>query len=319
MNRSGVVRRVLWWLAIVALIGVAVPVFARATGIETGVLALLVAFMPWVTVACLVPLVLALIARSWVLAGAAVALFALCAYWQAPLFIGGGGGGESNITVASVNMKFGQADADEIVAMVRDNEVDLLSLQELTPEAVVALNAAGLDGELGYSEVLAEPGITGTGLWSRYPLTNVEELQGFVSGQIVATVEAPEGSFTMLAVHPRAPGSRNHIGWEAEMNLLRDELGAIDGPVIVAGDFNTTRDHRVFREIEALGYSNAADRIDAGFHPTFRQGTEMVPLVVIDHVLTRDIPLRPATYSTLVITGADHRAVIVGYTQSGGF
>lgn len=308
----------MWWLALLALIPIAVIAAARLTGVETGPLALLVAFMPWLTVACLVPLVLALLARGWVLAGIAGALFALCAYWMAPLYIGGGGGGEPAVTVATVNMTVGGADADAVVGMVREHSVDVLAIVELTPAGAAALAKAGLDAELPFSEVLAEPGVPGTGLWSRLPLANATDVPGFFSHAISATIQAPEGDVTVLAVHPQAPGKYNHDNWAADLDLLRDVLADLDGPVIVAGDFNTTRDQAGFRDIEALGYVDAADRIDAGFRPTFPENRELFPLVAIDHVMTRDVALRPATFDLVTIPHADHRALVVGYTPSGG-
>lgn len=294
------------------LLGLLIPVMARLLGWETGPLALVVSFMPWVTLAAVLPVVLLVLARSWVLAVAAVGVLALCVAWQLPLFTGGGGG-DTVLTVASVNMKFGEADAVAIVSLVEEHGVDVLSVSEITPQAHAALTDAGLDALMPYSEVAAEPGITGTGLWSRLPIYDPYELDGFLSGQIGATVEGPHGTFTMLAVHPRAPGSRNHDDWAAELETLKEALAGISGPVVVAGDLNTTRDHRVFREIEAQGYDNAADEAGSGFAPTFRQGNEMRPLVVIDHVLERDTGMSATRTQTVVIPGADHRALVATY------
>ena len=318
MKSSGVLRRIAWWVALLAIVALAIPIASRATGLEQGPLALLVAFMPWVTVACLVPLALALLARAWILSGIAAAFLALCVFWISPLYIGGGGGGEPVVTVATVNMTIGGADADAVVAMVREQNVDVLAVAELTPGAASALVDAGLDEELPYSEVLAEPGVPGSGLWSRFELTEAVDVRGFFSHTISATITGPVGDFTVFAVHPQAPGKYNHDNWAADVRLLHDVLAEVDGPVIVAGDFNTTRDQMGFRDIEALGYVDAADRIDAGFQPTFPENRQPCLLVAIDHVMTRDVPLRPATFHTLVIPGADHRALIVGYAASGG-
>lgn len=318
MKRTGGLRTAAWWLVLAVVVGLAIPTLARLLGIENGVLMVAVAITPWVTIACIVPLVAALFLRAWVLAGVAGAMLGLGLFWIAPLYVGGGGGGEPVVTVASVNMKFGEADADAVVALVAEYEVDLLSVQEITPEGAANLAAAGIDDLLPHGEVLAEPGITGTALYSSFPLSDVRELEGYLSGQIAATAATPVGDITVLAVHPRAPGDTNHDDWAEEMAWLKDDLAALSGPVIVAGDLNTSRDHKVFREIEALGYVDAADRIDAGFRPTFPVNRELFPFVAIDHIMTRDVTLRPATFELVTIAGADHRAMIVGYTPSGG-
>lgn len=296
------------------VIPVAVAVITRATGFEAGPFAILVSLMPWVALTSLVPLALALVARGWVLAGIAGALAAVCVAWQVPIFVGGGGG-EPVLVIASVNMQFGEGDAESIVALVEQHDVDVLSVQELTPEGAQRLADAGLDAALPFSEVLAEPGVTGTGLWSRLPLTEPRSLEGFFSREIAATIDGPEGQFTMLAVHPRAPGMPGHGLWEEELALLGDELAQIDGPVIAAGDFNTTRDHAGFRHIESLGYEDAVDQAGTGFAPTFPVGRELFPFVVIDHVLERDTGLTAVSTITVEIPGADHKALVATYAR----
>lgn len=318
MKKTGGLRRVAWWLVVAMVVGLAVPTLARLFGIENGVLMVAVAITPWITFACVVPLIAALLLRAWVVAGAAGAMLALGLFWLAPLYVGGGGGGEPVVTVATVNMTFGKGDAAAIVAMIDEYDVDLLSVQEITPEGAAALSAAGIDRLLPHGEVLAEPGITGTALYSTFPLKRVRELDGYLSGHIAAVASTPIDDITFLAVHPRAPGGANHDGWAQEMTWLKEDLAALTGPVIVAGDFNTSRDHKVFREIEGLGYVDAADRMDAGFRPTFPVNRELFPIVAIDHVMTRDVPLRPATFELVTIPDADHIAMIVGYAASGG-
>jgi len=311
-------RRLAWWGALIGLVAVAVPIATRATGFEPGQLALVVAFMPWITLACLVPLALAIVARGWILAGLAGLCLALCLVWIAPLYVGGGGGGEPAVTVATVNMTVGGADADAVVSMVREHHIDVLVAVELTPSAAQALDDAGLGDELGYGEVFAEPGVPGTGLYSRLPLSDAEDVPGFTAHTIHATITGPVGEFTMFAIHPQAPGKRNHDNWAADLDRLAEVLGAETGPVVVAGDFNTTRDQSGFRAIEGLGYVDAADRIDAGFRPTYPANGRVFALFAIDHVMTRDVPLRPATFDLVNVPTSDHLALVVGFAASGG-
>jgi len=304
--------RIAWWSALVLIVAVAVPVFARATGIEAGPLALLVAFMPWVTLACLLPLLLALLARSWALVGVAGLLAAVCVAWQVPLFTGGGEG-EPSLTVATVNLRFGEADADAVVALVREYEVDVLAVSELTPEAQSALREAGLMAELPHNVSRPEEGFSGTGLWARYAITGESTLPGFLSQNLSATVDLPGGPVTVFSVHPRAPRGVDHHVWEAELEALRTALARASGPVIVAGDFNTARDHEGFRAIEALGYADADDQAGTGFAATFPVGRGLFPPIVIDHVLERATGLVALRTQTVVIAKADHKALIVEY------
>ncbi|WP_062294076.1 endonuclease/exonuclease/phosphatase family protein [Demequina phytophila] len=312
-TRRATWRGVAWvggWLALAAL---AVPVVVRLTGFERGPLAYVVPLVPWVVVVAAVPLVLAVIARAWVLAGAAVAVAVLCAAWTAPLYTSAGASGDVTLTVATANLLTGRGDAEAVVAMVREHDVDVLSLQELTPEAADALVAAGLEEVLPHAAALPDAIWSGTGLWSRYPLTRWEGLDGYTFRQVRAEVELPTGPTTVLAIHPAAPQLLVHRAWAEETRRLTDVLDGVDGPVIAAGDLNLVRDHRAFRDLESRGYVDAADEAGAGMVPTFPQDRTPPTVVALDHVVTRDLPLAAVSVESVVVPGSDHRALVVGY------
>jgi endonuclease/exonuclease/phosphatase (EEP) superfamily protein YafD len=318
-------RRATAALGWMVLAGLTVPVLARLTGWEAGPLAMLVALMPWMTFACLGPIALAALARSVPLAVASAAVLGLGIAWQAPLFTAADAPGEHALTVASVNLTYGGADAAEVVALVREARVDVLAAQEVTPESVAALEAAGLTALLPHGEVAAEPGVTGTALWTRMPLEDAESLPGFtgptsrdtwVSRAVSGSVDVAGVDLHVLAVHPAAPGPLDHSGWDASMVALTEHLRQLSGPALVVGDFNTTRDHAAFRDIEALGYRDATEQAGEGLQFTFPQERRPWPLVTIDHALVRDAPLVAASTWTAAITGADHRALVIEYAHS---
>src|SRR2546430_1242675 len=66
----------------------------------------------------------------------------------------------------------GGADPAALVALVRDQRVDLLALQEFTPEAERALDGAGLAALLPQRVSDPQPGVAGSALYSRFPLHN---------------------------------------------------------------------------------------------------------------------------------------------------
>ena len=82
------------------------------------------------------------------------------------------------LRVMTANLFLGQADADSVVQLVRDQDVDLLSVQELTPEEARALKAAGLDRLLPERAVFAAPQSSGAGLFSRWALDDVSFVPG---------------------------------------------------------------------------------------------------------------------------------------------
>ncbi|WP_156160910.1 endonuclease/exonuclease/phosphatase family protein [Demequina maris] len=302
---------VLGWLALAALL---VPVVLRLTGFERGPFAYVVPLVPWVVLGALVPAVLAALGRAWVLLGASVATAALCAAWVAPLFVATPASGDVELTVASVNLRAGAGDPEAVVRLVRESGADLLSVQELTPEAAAALEETGLGELLPYSAVLADAIWAGTGLWSAHPIDAWEGLDGYTFRQVRAIVELPSGPVTVLALHPAAPQLLVHRAWSAETAALVDVLDGVDGLVIAAGDLNTSRDHAVFRDLESRGFVDAADEAGAGLVPTFPQDRTPPPLVAIDHVVTRDLDLVATSLATVVVQGSDHRALVVGYS-----
>jgi endonuclease/exonuclease/phosphatase (EEP) superfamily protein YafD len=304
-------RPVFWWIAVVTLVLVAIPIVARIAQQEAGPLAYAVAFMPWVLAACFVPLVFSLIARDGWLAMAAFAMIALCLWWQAPLFTTDGGA-DPQLRVASVNATFGEVDPAAVVQMVQDRQVDILAIQELTPAAATALTAAGLDDELTFSLTQPADGFAGIGLWSRFPMT-AEPLTGFTGKAITGVVEAPFGDMTVDAVHPAAPGLIDHTLWSQDLAHLATVMSDHIGPTLVLGDLNATRDHSGFRLLERLGYDDAADQAGSGFAMTFPEQRTPWPLVAIDHALVRDTALTALQLKTVVLKGSDHRAIVVQY------
>ncbi len=308
-------RRLALGAAVASLFAVLVPVLARFFSWEAGPLAYVVSMMPWVTLACLVPLGLALLARSRAIVAASLVPLVACAAWLAPLFVADAATHTSGVElrVATANLTYGQADAESVVAMVREHSIDVLAVQELTPAEVEALSAAGLDEVMPYSAIEPERGYQGVGVWSRLPFESAESLSGFASRAVRISVRVGTEPMTIYTVHPMAPGVRDHSTWVADMQALGRLLTPRVGAVMVAGDFNTTRDHRAFRDLESIGFVDAVDQAGAGFLPTFPDGGLPMPLVAIDHIIVRDVPLVAVDVETVTIAGADHRALVVTF------
>jgi endonuclease/exonuclease/phosphatase (EEP) superfamily protein YafD len=319
-------RLILRVCLVVALVLLAVPTLARAIGATSAPLSWLVALTPWVALACVVLLVLTLLARSTLLAILAVALCAVQAWWLAPLFIADHHIPESQVTVdraagrvltvMTLNLKYGSADPAAVVRLVKERDVDLLALEELTSSAVSALHDAGLDALLPHSFTRPTDAFTGTGLWSRAPLTDERTMSGFTSEQLVARVTVAGQTMTVAAIHPISPSPFDNTTWLHEYATLLTDLDAITGTAVIAGDFNATRDQGPFRSVIATGYVDGADQAGAGLHFTFPQQGRLPPLVTIDHVLSRNSELSAAAVQVIPVPGTDHAALIVTYAPT---
>src|SRR5262245_31193344 len=147
---TGVWRRHLIWLLVVPG---AIWALVRLLGLERGWPAVqIVAFTPYAALASLVPLIIALATRRWwaaALAGAACLALVACLVPRTSGSPAPSSGVE--LRVMSTNMLKGAADATVIVDLVRVHRVDVLAVQELTPDAERRLDAAGLSTLLPHS------------------------------------------------------------------------------------------------------------------------------------------------------------------------
>jgi endonuclease/exonuclease/phosphatase (EEP) superfamily protein YafD len=234
---------------------------------------------------------------------------------------GGNGGNGGELRVLTVNAEYGRADVADLVAQVRSRKIDVLSVQELTPELVAGLGAAGLRGELPHSVLRPEEGYTGTGIWSRWPVTPLGDIPGTQSATPRARVQPPSGPpFTVIAVHPTAPaGLGTDKMWRTDLHLVRDVIretaGGGNGPLVVAGDFNATRDHALFRELLAPGLDDALDVAPGGpwLGFTFPVGQGYPPLMRLDHILFTRHGLHCVSAATVPVPGTDHRGVVATF------
>ena len=109
----------------------------------------------------------------------------------------------------NANLYEGRADAQEVVDAVRDNHVDILVLEEITPDLLAQMDAAGLAELL--PDRVGEPDymVAGTMILANQPLTDHVRLRTTFQGW-----EAKYGALTVLGVHPVAPV--DPAGWRAD-------------------------------------------------------------------------------------------------------
>ncbi|MGQ4617299.1 endonuclease/exonuclease/phosphatase family protein [Nocardia sp. R7R-8] len=273
-------------------------------------LVLLASGASYLMIGAIVGLVLVLIARGWRSAAVAGVLAAAALWTLVPAFVPEGRAANGpTLTVMQSNLLFGGADPAAVVGTVRDNRVEVLTVDELTDAAVDRLAAAGLLEELPYH--YTEPtrdGGGGTGIYSRYPLRNTEKYDGYILNNLSATMDHPErGPITVFAFHP-VPPPADFPAWQAEMRRTREILDAQRGPAVVGADFNATRDHTAFRDLLRGSFASAADQAGAGLLPTFPADRSWGPVIGIDHILLADATAEQVR--ALSIPGSDHRALL---------
>jgi endonuclease/exonuclease/phosphatase (EEP) superfamily protein YafD len=213
------------------------------------------------------------------------------------------------VRVLSFNMYFGRGDAEIVVARVRQTDADVLFLQELTENAVTRLKQAGLDDLLPHSLTELRGGSRGSGIYSRFPLSEGPAVPPVYMAQPTALAELPGGqAVELICVHPvaPAPGSRGGaVRWREDLRALP---AAGQRPRVMAGDYNSTLDHTAFRDVLRRGYADAAQQAGKALNRTWGPPGRGWELLSIDHVLV-DHGCAVLDFAVHFIPGSDHRAV----------
>jgi endonuclease/exonuclease/phosphatase (EEP) superfamily protein YafD len=303
-------RVVVAWVLVAGCAGWAA---LRLLGLERGYpLVPLVAFTPFAAAGAVAVVVVVALLRQRAAALAAAVLAAVLVVTVAPRALGGPtapeGAAGPELRVLSANMHFGTGSAEELVALVRRERPDVLSVQELTPGLVRELEAHGL-GELLPEQILEPTPRAGIGLYSRLPLA-LASAPGERRNPLVIAAVNVEGApaVEVAAVHPPPPLNRSIMpDWRRDLRAL--PRATPDGALrILAGDFNATLDHAELRRVLDTGYVDAAAEVGSGLEGTWPHGRRLPPPVAIDHVLA-DARCGVRSFSVHPIRGTDHRAV----------
>lgn len=306
-RRSPVVSGLLLVLTLAFLAWAALPMLGLDSNRYT---AALVALTEYAMLAGAVITVLALLLRRWLtvltaglVTAALVASVAPRALPDPPRPAQG-----MPVRVLSVNLYFGQAHAADVVDLVQRNQVDVLSLQELTPELVAALDHAGLASLLPNRVFHARRGASGSGIASRYPVSELSLVPETTFSQPSALIDLPGASdLEFVAVHPATPVSATDQ-WRNDLRALPVPTRS-GNPRVLAGDFNATLDHSPLRELLGRGYEDAASVTGDGLGPTWPGLADRLPPVTIDHVLVSG-GVTVQGYQRFPLDTSDHRAIL---------
>ncbi|MFU8850354.1 endonuclease/exonuclease/phosphatase family protein [Micromonospora sp. SL1-18] len=311
-TRANQITAVVCWLAVAPA---AAWVVLRLAGSDRGPMVQAVAFTPYVAAGSLVPLVLALaLRRRGAAVVAAVAALVLVGA-VAPRAVAAAQPAADGpmLRLLTANLLKGGAAPSRLIALVRDQRVEVLTVQEFTPEIAAELDRHGLADLLPYRVLNPEVGTTGSGVYARFPLSDggFRRNQGFLFTQAYGTLAVPGAPPVRVeSAHPAAPYSVDVVpDWRTDLRgqppaTPRGRLS------ILAGDFNATLDHAPLRDLIATGYVDAADAAGAGLLGTWGPyDGDLIPPVTIDHVLAdRRIAVR--SVAVYPLPRSDHRAVL---------
>lgn len=307
--------RALLAITVAALAFSVVTLVVRALPVSNIVTLVIAVAAPYTVFVAAAGLALAVLSRRVLLSVAAVIIVAVSLGIQVRWYHGGSPTDireHVEVRVLSSNLRYGRADPEEFVDLARSS-ADVITVTELTAEAVRGLHDAGIHETFPYSILFPAANAGGNGIWSRHPLTPVSPTRYWNSSMVAARVKIPgaSGEAVVASVHVTSPMA-SFESWRNAMVATKSRLEGLvrveSGTVIAAGDFNSTPDMRQFRDLLTNGYRDAASSAGAGLGPTFPSSGAVPPLITIDHVLIRRAEVVSVT--AVSVSDTDHRALL---------
>ena len=236
-------------------------------------------------------------------------------WWVAPQFTGSppAPGGGASLRVMNLNLLKGSADPAALEAAAASLRVDVLVVEEITDAELAAFGSAGLVAQLPHHAGGPAAGVSGTMVFSRYPLQVVGSLPTHF-GSVVVDVDSPAGPVRLYAIHAYPPVDAG--AWDHDLRLIKDRVAADATADLVVGDFNASPDHVQLRRFGEAGFRTATEITNAGWQPTWPDngqqrlfGLCLPRLVQIDHVLIGASMTATAT-RVVHVPGTDHAGVM---------
>jgi vancomycin resistance protein VanJ len=164
---------------------------------------------------------------------------------------------DANLTVMTYNILGFNQEADAVVSALRRSEADVIALGELNPEIGAAVSQE-LNDLYPYQMLNPRPGVTGTGVISRYPLRSGDERLGgqkWTGTPQVLTLDLDGRPILLVHFHAIplvASGQAGGLMYsvrirEAQAQAIVDLVADQERPVIVLGDLNASDQHKAYQ------------------------------------------------------------------------
>lgn len=223
----------------------------------------------------------------------------------------------------TINQLYSNKHADDLVHVIRQNNADIVGIQELSPGLAQAIDEQ-LRDLYPYQWMLPGDHDKGLGLLSKVPFDNQQLSDGFNCQQAVIRFQGQP--ITLINVHLTAPdiGVRrqetSRVPWlyafdesqrNAEWSQVFQAIDRSNGSLVVLGDFNTN-DHEPPYKAMAARMQDTFDQAEWGFGFTFPSNagrgsaSSPIPLIRIDYIWVRDGIVPSAAHVDCNSGGSDH-------------
>lgn len=280
--------------------------------------------------ALLIPLVILVALRRWMLAALVLPVLA---WTLGPLvvscFRSPNPPLQHPLRVMTANLLVGHSEVSTLLAEINRFAPDIIFFQEYTPD-----KAAKLASSLGTSYPFRIEGMRehafGEAIYSKfafvaepelYPhqiIRSLGSLDGRAGGevgiwdpQIRAVIEFQGAPIVLQNVHYAPPIHSSYLLEQRIMTKwLCDWLSQETRPVIIAGDFNCTQSSVNFADLRGAGLTDSRSAASRGWAGTWpSSGLPSLLPVAIDHVLVRGLQCESSTPGSDI--ASDHRPLLV--------
>lgn len=257
--------------------------------------------------------------RRWLLALCSLAVVGCHVFWLAPNFLrdrrfdmpaAAAAGEAPTLRVYFANILISNSEHQSLWDEIAEADPDVIVLAEcnfhhLRSFRKSPLMAAYLRGGAEMRSQMGEVAV-----FSKLPIKN--EMQRFVLGRIVQTVDIEVGSqsLRLVGLHAPRPVYLSEYSYEKYWEEMIPVLTAEPHPLVIVGDFNATEHSRVYKQLKAAGLRSAHDDRGRGYATTWPNGKWLLPPIRIDHAfLSRDVEC--AGIAEGRGPGSDHKPLIV--------
>jgi endonuclease/exonuclease/phosphatase (EEP) superfamily protein YafD len=197
-------------------------------------------------------------------------------------------------------------------------DADVVVILEWNPTFVREFDAAG--GRTSYPNRVFDPGDHSdyaVGIVAKVPLA--PESQMMTIGPLrfaQAVVDVGGEPLTIIGLNPTAAVDPGGVeDWEKQLDALIDHVPSVAGPLVVAGDLNTTTYRPKVQELLAAGLVDAHESLGQGLSPSFKLAADGVlaaagAVLRLDHALVSD-GVRAVDVEDFEGEGSDHLAFVV--------
>lgn len=246
-------------------------------------------------------LIIALITRRWLALALTLPLIGAAVFWYVGLFIPRTTSPTMNervLTVLTYNARTDLNTPDTLEAVLRDANADLVALQEINlPELTERLADT-------YPHTFA---ISDQMILSRHPLDTTDTAatweQASHADAVRVIVTVGDTPIIFYNIHPKPPNVfgllRGDLYYEEQARTagyeqLIPRLAEENGPVIIAGDFNTTDRGAPYRQLRAT-YRDTFAEVGWGFGFTFPQVRQTQQRLALQNRTGIDLSFLPAS------------------------